>query len=101
MHHTLATLVARYWWAIVLRGVVALLLGLMAFVLPGLTLAALVLLFGVFALVDGIAGIVLGFTEYGNHDRWWATLIGGLVSIAAGLVALFRPGVTAMALLLV
>jgi uncharacterized membrane protein HdeD (DUF308 family) len=99
--HTLATLLARYWWAIVLRGVVALVLGLMAFVWPGLTLAALVLLFGAYALCDGVAAIILGITEYGNRDRWWATLVGGVVSIAAGLITLFRPGVTAMVLLFV
>jgi uncharacterized membrane protein HdeD (DUF308 family) len=98
---TLETLLAHYWWALVLRGAVAVLFGLMAFIWPGLTLAALVLLFGAYAFVDGIAAFILGIKEYGDRDRWWATLLGGIVSICAGLVTVFMPGLTALALLFV
>jgi uncharacterized membrane protein HdeD (DUF308 family) len=98
---TLETLLARYWWTLVLRGIVAILFGVIAFLWPGVTLAALVLLFGAYAFVDGIAAVILGIKEYGDRERWWATLLVGIVSIAAGLVALLMPGITALALLTV
>ena len=94
-------LVAQHWWAIVLRGVVAILFGIMAIAWPGLTLASLVLLFAVFALADGVAGIIMGIKDYGDRERWWATLLGGIVSLCAGLVALAWPGLTALTVLMV
>ena len=96
---TLATLVSRYWWAIALRGAVAIVFGVLAFAWPGATLATLVLLFGAYALVDGLAAVVMGLKEYGEHERWWATLLGGLVSVAAGVVTFMMPGLTALTLL--
>jgi len=96
---TLNALVSRYWWTIVLRGCVAALFGLVAFLWPGATVAGLVLLFGVYSLVDGIAGVIIGIKNFGERDRWWATLIGGIVSLGAGLVALVLPGLTAVTLL--
>lgn len=94
------SLVSQYWWALVLRGVVAILFGVLALLQPALTLSALVLLFGAYALVDGIAAIILGIKEYGDREHWWATLLGGLVSVAAGVVTFLMPGITAIALLL-
>jgi uncharacterized membrane protein HdeD (DUF308 family) len=93
------THVSQYWWTLLLRGIVAILFGLVAFLRPGVTLSALLLLFGVYALVDGIAAIILGIKEYGDHDRWWATLLGGFVSVAAGIFTFIMPGITALALL--
>jgi uncharacterized membrane protein HdeD (DUF308 family) len=98
---TLETVLSHLWWTILLRGVVAILFGLIAFVWPGVTLAALVLLFGGYALVDGIAAVILGIKEYGDRERWWATLIGGVVSIGAGIITFLMPGLTALALLTV
>jgi len=97
--HTLETVVSRLWWALVLRGVVAILFGLIAFFWPGITLVALVLMFGAYAFLDGIASVVLGIREYGERERWWGTLLSGLVSIGAGIVTLLSPGLTALALL--
>jgi uncharacterized membrane protein HdeD (DUF308 family) len=96
---TLETLVSHFWWTIMLRGVVAILFGIVAFIWPGITLAALVLMFGAYALVDGIAAVVIGIKEYGDRERWWATLLGGIVSVAAGLLTFVMPGLTALALL--
>src|SRR4051812_6662048 len=90
---------ARYWWALVLRGVVAILFGVMAFAWPGLTLGALVLLFGAYAFVDGafaIAAAIAGRTE---GIPWWALLVEGLIGIAAGIATVAWPGITALALL--
>lgn len=96
---TLAGLVSRYWWVIALRGAVAILFGVLAFAWPGVTLSALVLLFGAYAIVDGVAAIVVGIKDYGEKERWWATLLGGLVSLGAGIVTFMMPGLTALTLL--
>jgi uncharacterized membrane protein HdeD (DUF308 family) len=96
---TLAGLVSRYWWVIALRGAVAILFGVLAFAWPGVTLSALVLLFGAYAVVDGAAAVVVGIKDYGERERWWATLLGGLVSLAAGIVTFMMPGLTALTLL--
>src|SRR5215510_4512129 len=85
---TLETLVSRFWWALTLRGAIAILFGLAAFFWPGVTLFALVLLFGAYAFVDGIANIIMGIKEYGARERWWGTLLAGIVSVGAGIVTL-------------
>jgi uncharacterized membrane protein HdeD (DUF308 family) len=95
------SVVSQGWWTLVLRGVMAILFGALAFLLPGVTLGALVLLFGAFALVDGIAAVILGIKEYGDRQRWWATLLVGIVSALAGIVTFLMPGITTFALLVV
>src|SRR6266566_1527542 len=76
---------ARHWWVIALRGVAALLFGVLAFVWPGMTLAVLVLLFGAYALVDGILGILAAFR--GGVQHRIVMLVEGVVSVLAGLAA--------------
>jgi uncharacterized membrane protein HdeD (DUF308 family) len=93
------TVVSRFWWTVLLRGIVAILFGVLAFIWPGVTLSALLLLFGAYALVDGIAAIVVGIRDYGDRERWWATLLGGIVSAGAGVITFLMPGLTALALL--
>ena len=83
-----------HWWALALRGVLAILFALMTFVVPGITLAVLVILFGAYALVDGIVAIVSAIRAAHGHRRWGAFLVEGIVGILAGLVTLFMPGVT-------
>ncbi len=91
---------ARNWWVLALRGVVGILFGLAAFFLPGAALAALVLLFGAYALVDGVLAVIAGIQRATAHrGRWWMLLLEGLAGIAAGIVTFFWPGVTALALL--
>src|SRR4051794_29259908 len=91
--------VSRYWWLIALRGVFAVLFGLAAFTLPGPSLLALVLLFGAYALVDGVASIVAAIRAGRHHGQWWAMLIEGIVGVAAGLITFVWPAITALALL--
>jgi uncharacterized membrane protein HdeD (DUF308 family) len=93
-------LVARSWWAILIRGIAAILFGILALILPRLTLLVLVALFGAYALVDGIfaiAAAVRGF-ERRRGNSWWL-LVEGIAGIIAGLVAFFWPGITALVLL--
>jgi uncharacterized membrane protein HdeD (DUF308 family) len=88
------------WWSLVLRGIAAILFGVVAFVWPQITLTALVFLWGAYALVDGAFAVVAGLKNHGEYKRWWVLLIEGILGIAAGLVAFVIPGITALVLLL-
>jgi len=94
---TLVDDLARHWWVIALRGVAAVLFGVLAFVWPGITLAVLVLLFGAYALVDGVLGIVVAVR--GGTDHRLAMGLEGVVGVLAGLAAFVYPGLTALVLL--
>ena len=91
----------RNWWALGLRGVAAVLFGLIAFLMPGVTLAALVLLFGAYSLVDGIFSIIAGIRAAERHERWWPFVLEGLLSILVGVIAFLMPAAAAFALLFV
>jgi uncharacterized membrane protein HdeD (DUF308 family) len=84
------------WWALALRGLVAVLFGLLTFFLPGITLVTLVLLFGAYALVDGVFNVI-AFFRVASHQ--WALLIEGVVGIIAGVLTFAWPAITAIALL--
>jgi uncharacterized membrane protein HdeD (DUF308 family) len=90
---------ARNWWALALRGLLAVLFGLLAFALPGLTLTALVILFGAYALVDGIFALITAVRAAEAHERWWLLVLEGLAGVAAGLITFMWPGITAFVLL--
>lgn len=92
---------ARNWWVFVLRGVVAILFGVLAFVRPGITLEVLVLLFAFWALFDGVLALIGSVGAAEAHEPWWPLVFIGLLGIAAGVVTLKWPGITALALLLV
>src|ERR1700726_4155306 len=89
---------ARNWWALALRGVAAVLFGLLTFFLPGITLVTLVLLFGAYALVDGVFNVI-AFFRVASHQ--WALLIEGVIGIIAGILTFAWPAITAIALLYV
>lgn len=91
-------ILARNWWALALRGLVAVLFGLLTFFVPGITLVTLVLLFGAYALVDGVFNII-GFFRVASHH--WALLLEGVIGILAGIVTFAWPAITAIALLYV
>jgi uncharacterized membrane protein HdeD (DUF308 family) len=87
-------LLARNWWALALRGVAAIVFALLAFALPGITLAVLVILFGAYAFIDGVFAIVSAIRAAQGHRPWGSFLIEGAVGIIIGLVTFFVPGVT-------
>jgi uncharacterized membrane protein HdeD (DUF308 family) len=89
---------AKNWWALVIRGVAGIIFGILAFVMPVATLAALVLLFGAYALVDGLFNVAAAAAGGRGARPWWALLLAGLIGIAAGLVTFLQPGLTALAL---
>ena len=95
----LAALTDR-WWAVLINGLLAISFGAMALAWPGATLVALVVLFAVFCLVDGITAL-LAAGAVGSRERPWGhLLVAGLLSLAAGIAAFLWPGLTAVALLL-
>ncbi len=88
------------WWVLLIRGMCAVLFGAIAFASPGLTLWALILLFAVYALIDGISGVILGFGAAGGRP-WWEMILLGLLGVIAGVLAFLWPGLTAVVLLYV
>jgi uncharacterized membrane protein HdeD (DUF308 family) len=91
-----AAALADRWWAVGLRGIAAILLGIAAFAWPAITLFVLVILFGAYALVDGAFAAVAGVL-----GRSWLLIVEGVLGVVAGIVALVWPGITAIALLFV
>lgn len=90
--------IARNWWVFTIRGVIAIFFGALAFVRPDITLLALVVMFGVYALADGVMSLIFAFISSGGRYFWWI-LLEGVCGIAAGLLTLVLPGVTALSLL--
>ena len=86
------------WGLTLARGLLGVILGIVAFVFPGITLTALVWLFGAYAILDGLAALAAAFSR--EHQRWWH-LVEGMAGIIAGIVAFLFSGVTAVVLLFV
>jgi uncharacterized membrane protein HdeD (DUF308 family) len=89
---------ARNWWSLVLRGVIAILVGIVTFVWPGITVGALVLLFGAYALLDGVLSLVGAWRASRAHERWGALVFEGIAGIVAAAITVLWPGITAIAL---
>ena len=90
--------IGKSWWLVLLRGIFAVLFGVLAFVWPGLTLIALVTLYGLYAIVDGAVALYAALAGGAPVSRWWL-LFAGLLGLAIGIVTLAWPGITALALL--
>lgn len=92
---------ARNWWAVALRGLAAIIFGLIAIFMPGVTILSLVFVFAVYAVVDGIAAIVASVRAVRQGEAWVFLAIAGIAKIAAGVFAAFWPGITALVFVLV
>lgn len=91
---------AKNWWLLLLRGIAAIIFGILAFAWPGITLLSLVILYGAYALVDGVLSIAAAIGGGGGTaPRWWLVVV-GLLGIAAGLMTFFWPQITALVLLM-
>jgi uncharacterized membrane protein HdeD (DUF308 family) len=86
------------WDMFLVRGILAILFGIATLVMPGITLIVLVVLFGAYALLDGVVLSILAFKNRKNDTDWWLMLLTGLVNIAAGVVTFVWPGITAASL---
>ncbi len=76
MQTTIADVFSRFWWMFLLRGAIAVLFGVVLFASPGVSLASLVILFGIFVLADGIGNVVMAFGGRQEEDHWWVLLLG-------------------------
>jgi uncharacterized membrane protein HdeD (DUF308 family) len=92
------SLFAGRWWAVLLRGLIAIAFGVLAFMWPSVTLATLVLLFGCYALVDGSFSLITAIGGRRRRDDRWLLALEGIVGIWAGIVTLRAPAVTAIVL---
>lgn len=95
-------MLAENWWIFAIRGVAAIIFGVLAFLWPGPTVIVLALLFGAYALVDGVAMLIsLIRGDAGARRNAWAVGLIGVLGVAAGIVAVVWPEITALALLFV
>jgi uncharacterized membrane protein HdeD (DUF308 family) len=94
----LLSVLSKNWWLVLLRGIAAIVFGVLAFGWPGLTLLALVVLYGIFALSDGLLALAAAIAGGAPVSRWWL-LAAGLAGLAAGIVTLLWPGLTAVLLI--
>jgi len=90
---------AKNWWLVLLRGIVSVLFGIVAFIWPGLTLFTLVLFYGAFALVDGVIALASAFGKEKAAPTWWLILV-GIAGIGAGVITFLWPGLTAIVLVI-
>jgi uncharacterized membrane protein HdeD (DUF308 family) len=94
-------LLLKSWWMLALRGAAALLFGILALIWPGMTLLVLVALFAAYALISGGASVVAAIRNRNSDKGWWLILLLGVVSLAAGVIAVFNPGITILVLVLI
>ena len=92
---------ARWWWTFIVRGLLAIAFGILAFFAPGLGIAVLVGLFAAWALIDGATSIVAGIRTRGRDRSWWLEILEGIAGVAAGLLALIFPLFAAEVLVLI
>jgi uncharacterized membrane protein HdeD (DUF308 family) len=91
----------RNWWLLVVRGLLAILFGLIALFWPGLTWLILIVMFGGYAIMDGVFAMLSGVVSSSYSPRWWVFLLEGVVSVAAGVIAWMRPGLASFVLIIV
>jgi len=89
----------RLWWLVLLRGIAAILFGVLAIAWPGVTLITLALFWGAYALIDGVAALWQGWQAKDSGKPMWQNILIGLLGVAAGLFTFMSPGITAIALL--
>ena len=92
---------ARWWWTFILRGILAIAFGVLAFFAPPLGIAVLVGLFAAWALIDGATNLASGLRSRGRDRSWWLAILEGIVGIVAGVIALLFPAYAAEALVLI
>jgi uncharacterized membrane protein HdeD (DUF308 family) len=90
----------RSWWVLALRGVIAVAFGVLALMLPGITLLSFVALFAALANFGGAVWAIGAVQNRKSDEHWWVMLLAGLLSIGAGIIALIHPTLTALVLVL-
>ena len=96
----LAAALGRNWWLLLVRGLVAIVFALLTWAQPGVSLAALVLVFGIYVLADGLLGVWSAIAKRRDNRHWWVLLLWGLVGIVVGVMTFIMPGITGLVLLM-
>ncbi|HEY4174975.1 MAG TPA: HdeD family acid-resistance protein [Rhodopila sp.] len=91
---------ARHWWAIMLRGVIAVLFGVIALAAPGQVLLSLAFVFGIYLMIDGVIGLVASVRAVAMHGHWGALLAEAVANTLMGMIALLMPGAAVLAFVL-
>lgn len=99
IENKLAAILSQNWWVLLLRGLVAIAFGVLVFAQPGISLAALILLFGAYSLADGLLSAWTGIAKRKQQTHWWMLLISGVLGIGVGIMTFIVPGITALVLL--
>ena len=89
----------RNWWVLALRGLFAIIFGILVIVWPGLALSSLILLVGAYFFVDGVFSIVSSVRDWSSNSHAWVGLVEGVLGILAGIATFIWPGMTAILLL--
>jgi uncharacterized membrane protein HdeD (DUF308 family) len=84
-------LLAKNWWAFLLRGILALIFGIVAIFFPAAAFLALVLVFGAFAFFDGVFALVSAFTSNVRSENWWWLILEGIVGLGIGILTIIQP----------
>ena len=93
IENKLAGILQRTWWVLLLRGIAAMAFGVLTWIQPGISLAALVLLFGAYSFMDGILGVWTAFAGRKEHEHWWVLLLRGICAILFGVLTFVWPGI--------
>jgi uncharacterized membrane protein HdeD (DUF308 family) len=96
----MSAVLARNWWALAIRGVVGIVVGLIALVIPAATMLAFVLLFAAYMLVDGVFAIIAAVRAARQSERWGLLVLEGVADIAAGVIAVLWPEIPVLAFVL-
>jgi uncharacterized membrane protein HdeD (DUF308 family) len=95
-HNGMSAALARNWWAVALRGVIGIVFGLVALLMPAATMLSLVLVFSAYMLVDGVFAIVSAVRAARRHERWGLLVFEGILNIVVGVLAFMWPGLTVL-----
>lgn len=95
----MSDVLSKYWWVLLVRGIVAVIFGIVALVWTEITLEVLILLVGAYLLVDGIFSLLSAFGDRQRNERWWVLLIEGLAGIIAGIAVFVWPALSGLVLL--
>src|SRR6516164_8141207 len=94
----LSELLAQHWWAVGLRGILAIIFGLICLLTPGIAVGAFVIVFAAYMFVDGAFAIISGIRAARSGEQWGLLILEGIVDLAAGILAVVWPAITLVAL---
>ena len=93
-----STMLHRTWWSLLLRGVAAIAFGVLTWLQPQASAAALLLIFGAYVFVDGLLGVYAALRSRNHSRHWWVLLIWGLIGVAVGVMTVINPAITGLVL---